>query len=1190
MDLDEIEEIFSDDDDGQKALLAPPDDRRTLLTPLITRVVDALGGYEADAYRLGDECYGCLKDLKRLWRKDDTDDDRTVARIFYESRLLSNDLVPVLMATAGKGLVEDKRAIACVDLMTAMTWPIDVAEELKEMYEEQDEAAAQAPDYTQLLHAHLQYKATLAKPEVVRTLFALVLPPLAKTPAQREERDGQIINVVLHLIRNLAFIKDLPPNTTRSADNVEYSSLQGRMVRVMEETHVLKLLLTIAANTGNDPLFNTWNALVLEIFYLLFRGVKPLDLTIDQNKRSTATLQRLLAVEDRNRLNVVRKASSRHSRFGTTVTVQLKKPPPPSAPTDPSTSSTETPTYTRPVILHRQQAITAEAGTLLDIRKQAKAAKKKSNVVDALARDDNLSLEARQTLQNLANDFLEGCFNPFLQNLLKDIRSERAKISEKDSLRLLYVAKWFLEYFLGVRAKEVAAGEKDKDKDKDTGGASRWHFGLVAEVVERGWVVWVLKRMREAIEEKPKAWTELQVGIECLTQLLLLIDAMSASTTTTSTSIEELHEASAVLYQQLIYNGEILDIALDSLKSYKEGKQSLAYLDAAVGLGYVLLRGLERSGRRGGEGYVRKKGRGKGRGGKGRVSGRDVVPETEEAELEDGDESGDEEGGEVVFSFEGFEMKFANIEITNTLLTYLARYKEFGASPEKMKRVVNLLHRQAVRAKAEGLFFKVSTLDLFKTLLSEQKGFPREQPYKDLVNLINFILRKFFKAVEEEPFLTIEAFFPKNRGNWKQYSSWEPEEKEKAKRGEDGENGRAGKGGTRNKGASAAELYVKKGYSWSDQLGIAISALVDTDRKDLVVWVQDLLRTAINKRQRIIDETDRKEPGGGGDGDEEEEDVQALMTRTPTEEARKRITDEVVPYLDSDQAEAASKNAYLKLLFRLCKFAIQDEEDEEIQWYIPADLMPSVLEQTRNVILQFLETPYDPQGSKIASLLKKKQKRRRRRSPSLEAGDEEGDDSDGNSRRKRKRKEKEVLQYKSAQFIEDSDEEYGDMEAFFEKEKEMREKAALAAVSGNADGNVQGKRPVGMRATGTKKRKRGKKGKDVAGDDDDLVQGGGARGVSDDEQEVGQHALSSSADSDSDSGARRSQDVTRKSNTPPPPPRPRPKPRPKKKSTTQESSPSNTRPASPLAEDDADPEPVLKRRTKRLVLSDSDED
>ena len=128
-----------------------------------------------------------------------------------------------------------------------------------------------------------------------------------------------------------------------------------------------------------------------------------------------------------------------------------------------------------------------------------------------------------------------------------------------------------------------------------------------------------------------------------------------------------------------------------------------------------------------------------------------------------------------------FFQKFAHAEITHTLLIYLARYRDF-ASSENMRRVVSLLHRQAVKAKAEGLFFKVSsycffdlwrrllkcflknlsftqasTLDLFKTILADQKSLPREQPYKDLINLINYILRQFFKALAEDSFLAVEV-------------------------------------------------------------------------------------------------------------------------------------------------------------------------------------------------------------------------------------------------------------------------------------------------------------------------------------------------------------------------------------------------------------------------------------------------
>jgi replication fork protection complex subunit Tof1/Swi1 len=79
----------------------------------------------------------------------------------------------------------------------------------------------------------------------------------------------------------------------------------------------------------------------------------------------------------------------------------------------------------------------------------------------------------------------------FLSSLLKDIKSERPKITEKDNLRLLFITKWFLEFFLQVHAKE-----KDLEKENS------WDFGSVAEVTDRVWITWVLKRMREALDAK----------------------------------------------------------------------------------------------------------------------------------------------------------------------------------------------------------------------------------------------------------------------------------------------------------------------------------------------------------------------------------------------------------------------------------------------------------------------------------------------------------------------------------------------------------------------------------------------------------------------------------------------------------------------------------------------------------------
>ena len=193
----------------------------------------------------------------------------------------------------------------------------------------------------------------------------------------------------------------------------------------------------------------------------------------------------------------------------------------------------------------------------------------------------------------------------------------------------------------------------------------------------------------------------------------------------------------------------------------------------------------------------------------------------------------------------------------------------------------------------------------------------------------------------------------------------------------------------------------------------------------------------------------------------------------------------MIPYTSDERADAATKNPNLKLLFRLSKFYILDDGEtnhsvydfltvidlvrnqdaDELEWYVPSGIAISELERIRNVIKQFLEAPIDLDGKKASQLLGKKRGRRRHRSPSPVSDNDDGDDGDGPRRKKKEKKKKEKEQYKSAQFIEDSDEEYGGMDAFLEKEKVQREKASLAAA---------GARPPTMKATGTKKKRRRK--------------------------------------------------------------------------------------------------------------------
>ncbi|KAF8989653.1 hypothetical protein BDZ89DRAFT_1087402 [Hymenopellis radicata] len=929
---DNAEVIDISDDDEQEVVEIDGNykepEEYAIFRPLVKRVVDALGG--GTPYQPGDSAYACLKDLKRL-------------------------SYPLLLVLGP----EDKRAVATVDLITAMTWPVDVAAELKELDENEEDADAR-PEYTHLLAAHDAYKTALCEPKVLDAIFAILLPPLAKPAKERSPRDGQVINVILHLYRNLAFIKS------------ESSSYIMRL----RATHATDLLLTIAANTSHDPLFSSFNTVVLETLYLLTRFVPP---AVTETTKSS--LKNLLAAD----AELKRKpAASRHSRFGTTIQVTLKN----------SAAS-------KPFVLHRGQAVDPKtsATSLWDLSKKARARAPREVPVEEM-----LTPSADKALRELITGFLEGAFNPFISEIIKDIRAERPKINEGDHLRLLCFSTWVLVFFLSRPERDL---------------------GLIAEVTERTWVAWVLRRIREALDDKPKRLGEVKAGVGALTQLILVIEQLEDKDT---------------FVRQLVYNGETLDISFDALK---------LRIDGGIRLAYELLRVLE-----GSDKMIRRK-----KGGE----------------------------GEINWNFEAFESKFVTPEITAALLAHLS------TTPKPMKYVLSLMHRQVVKLKAEGLYFNVSTLILFQRLLRE---LPKE---KDLVKFIHFVLRQFFKDVAEYDLLPVEAFFPRTRGNWKQFSSWEAPKKEKRQRKE--------------KIAVEKELHVKDGYSWKEQMGIALKALQGKD-SELAEWVKELLTQAVAWL---------KMDNGGF----------------------------VVPITNDERGEAVTKNAHLKLVFRLCGFKIDEEgfsRGYDAEKYL-------------SVVTEFLEKPIEINEE----LVSKTTRRRRKVASSSSSSDSDGEgnyeevsDGEGGKTRKkktktktkktkrkrddaeatekRKRKEKEKEQYKSAQFIEDSDEEYGDMDVFLKQEQDRR-------LSRKKPANKRKKKAEG---DGAKRKKR----KSTAPASDPDVE----------------MAADSDADDDNEEQAEA-----------PPKPRPRPKPVLKVAKTP------------PVLEDEEE-EVVHPRKAKRLLLTDDEEE
>ncbi|POW09710.1 hypothetical protein PSHT_09021, partial [Puccinia striiformis] len=934
------------------------EERRSVLEPAVLGVVSALGGYEdvliknmetdqeeveeddddddeieikgqekksardnyrtERVYKLGDECLGCLKDLKKFWRLDEDDENRTVARILYSSQIVPNDLLPILSTAQIENRKDRRVALLCADLIASLTWPLDIAAELKEaadIEDEEERRQATNIDFSSLVNSQLSYKQDIVRTGAMGPIFRLIVPVIQKHKNERTERDENVISLVLHIIRNLLALRDKPA----SGAGVEESHHQSDFIQQLSKFGIFDLLIHMSHGSNRFDEFGQWNMIVLDIWDLLFRGVDTEDLidaevyvgtneageSISTVKASDKKLESLLLDEERTRKAKARKSTTRHSRFGTTLSVQ---------------------TGHRKFNLHSQTAITTPVELALDARKTQK--KKTNRVADEFGRPTKLKPDALKVLRGVVIEFIESGFNPFFLSVLKDIRSEKAKAA--DSIRLLYLLGFFLDCFLKLREREKSVGILPTSE-------AGHDFDLIADLIEPECMLWVFTIIQGGLEDKTIPVVEIHAAVECLIQQLLVIEGLTAS------GVEEYTEAAKVILNRLYYDAESIDMVIKLMSKYTN--QSLKYLENIVHFSFVFLKILERYAGSTDYMYVRKKKPQKSKpqqpGSKsadqpdGAMDESEIgntVDEEEQAFLET--EQSCIQFAEHKFEFGKFEARFAHEAVANTLITYLRGYREF-TDPELMKRVVKLMYRQAVGANAHKLFFRASVLDLFNTMIEEKSTMPKHPVYTDLFRFIDYILKQYFKSVGESPFLIIEALCNHGMRDWtRAFDS-----------SSDDSDGMPSKASTSHRGQAWPELVQR--------LGVAVGLLVDNGKSDLVNKIQDILRT--------------------------DEELRAQLKQPSAASMAKFEDHRVEPGEDNELKNALARDAELHMLLRLLYWLNEEEYPGHLCWVIPKSRTHSELDLDIKVIDHFLINPLDHDGKSPADLTKKKRKRRAKR-------------------------------------------------------------------------------------------------------------------------------------------------------------------------------------------------------------------
>ena len=170
-------------------------------------------------------------------------------------------------------------------MITTLTWPIDVENEIR-VSREKDEDMSYITYLTFLVNAQVGYKSSMLQivdarargpdnRDVLSTIVTeILLPSLTKPRPMRSERDNGTISMCGHLFRNLLAIRDPPAPPSATPESITNSQLQSKLLLAMQESHILEILLMLCSSS-EDRNMEAWNAIAMECVYHIYVGTKP---------------------------------------------------------------------------------------------------------------------------------------------------------------------------------------------------------------------------------------------------------------------------------------------------------------------------------------------------------------------------------------------------------------------------------------------------------------------------------------------------------------------------------------------------------------------------------------------------------------------------------------------------------------------------------------------------------------------------------------------------------------------------------------------------------------------------------------------------------------------------------------------------------------------------------------------------
>jgi len=747
---------------------------------------------------LGDDALACLRDLKK-WLKlyDEKANRLDVARCLAESNLVGGDLLQILAAwpeNATEDRLKSKIALACLELLVPLTWPLEKNAEQMTVNHHRHIPFLQI--------AQLGYKRSIINYDGARILHTAIrcaLPSMAEAMEDRSTRDEGIIKLLLYFLRNIAMIAQ-PPNVQYEGDESEIS--RSATIDAFDYQDVFHFLLTVSSTMGED--FNTQDVVVLDLLFYLIKGVDVEKLFVDEAKADNSKMDELARLRKKEaamlRSSQVN-APTRHNRFGTMVWLQRED--------------------SKMTTISGQAALTDSTRSLakMDSTKRFKPPRRALKGENGPMDFDTpviLNVQANKHLRTFVEEFLDSGFNPLFNHLRKAIDREAERILEYHPRQFFYLVSWFLEAERARRkCKQSSKGQKGTaTEDLDS-------FSLVASVLNQEMFVTLNRSMDSSVENK--SWQDLSAAMKCFTQILLTVQEMSES------PLEEDQEIAENILNRIFYEETTHDRVANITRTYKD--QGFGYLDSCTELAHNYLRILEQYSKQNVDLQVRSRRRVRRRKKAARTEGQDEPDDdiVDESDAED-EARAERTSHERKFDFKRFASRFLTQGCIDTFVTFTAYFNDL--KPTQLKRAHRYFYRVAFKQEMSVMLFRVDIIALLYKLIKGPEGLDPQSPsYKEWDELVKQILKKCTRKIQERPELAVEMLFSKinSTAHYLEYGYEKQTVTSKPK--------------------AAAELEVKPGREWEDQIGVVVGAMLDRNEGEHLQWVKSQLYSAESERR-----------------------------------------------------------------------------------------------------------------------------------------------------------------------------------------------------------------------------------------------------------------------------------------------------------------------------------------------------